>query len=930
MPRISACVIVKNEEKNIERWLSCAKQLADEIIIVDTGSTDRTVEMVRSAGVEPLFFEWINDFAAAKNFAIEHATGEWIVFLDADEYFMDRQIPQVKMVVNSIHENMAIDRITCQLVNMDADNNYKIQGTILTSRLFRNSVRYMGQIHEMLRPPEQGMGAAMVKDLTIYHTGYSSSVGIKKAQRNLEILENTYGTSGKVGAQAIYFADCYAVLKNFSKAAEYALQCMKIPKKDRLLPGEEYRVCITSWVTMGRPPRAVAQLIEEAIENYPKLMEFRFQKAMHMARQGKPLEGEDILREAIREYEEAPVGQDGKNLTDGSQQIYPSACVQMANICDMRLKDEETAMFYEKSLKGIPYQPVILKLWIKRLMGRLSEQEIIEKLDAIYSPESDGAFLMSVLKELPLDEVCAYYASRLSEETSLTEGITVRPLTPFERKLHRGEIEPIVEEIRNDFPRVLDMTAWVTNSMNRFSLQEEVAKLALPEVWQEALRVVRNGDSNSSEEAVRIAERIRNFVPRAVEQSPETEATEESKETEDKGFTVATSDESDDHNSEERVENKTSIIILSYNTLNMTQMCIESIRRHTENGSYEIIVVDNGSKDGSVEWLREQGDVRLIANEENKGFPGGCNQGLRIAKGSELLLLNSDTIVTPRWLDQLKEALYSSPEIGAVSCVTNSSAPVQKIDVPYGTDLNGIQPFAESYNHSNPDRWERKLMLIGFCYLFKREVYERIGGLDEAFSPGNYEDDDYSLRIRAAGWKLLLCRDTFIHHFGGGSFFKSESDQERQETQEAYNAAMAKNREYLISKWNLSQGYRIVHPWIHQYAFEKSNPRIALLDSSAGEDAYFIQARYPEARITAIARKFGDAVLLSPDFSAEFCEDIEHNAASVLRGKYDAIFCCEPLDGWENSYEFVKGLTDFLAENGKIVYWQGGNVNVFQ
>ena len=102
----------------------------------------------------------------------------------------------------------------------------------------------------------------------------------------------------------------------------------------------------------------------------------------------------------------------------------------------------------------------------------------------------------------------------------------------------------------------------------------------------------------------------------------------------------------------------TSIIILSCNTKEYTQRCIQSIRTYTEPGTYEIIVVENGSRDGSVNWLLAQPDIRMIANDENVGFPKGCNQGMRIAGGTEMLLLNSDVIVTPRWLEQLKLGLY--------------------------------------------------------------------------------------------------------------------------------------------------------------------------------------------------------------------------------------------------------------------------------
>ena len=90
--KLSACVIVKNEEKNLPRWLHCMQELADEIIIVDTGSTDRTVEIAQQAGAQVYTFVWRDDFAAAKNYAIEQATGDWILFLDADDFLLPNGI----------------------------------------------------------------------------------------------------------------------------------------------------------------------------------------------------------------------------------------------------------------------------------------------------------------------------------------------------------------------------------------------------------------------------------------------------------------------------------------------------------------------------------------------------------------------------------------------------------------------------------------------------------------------------------------------------------------------------------------------------------------------------------------------------------------------------------------------------------------------
>ncbi len=255
------------------------------------------------------------------------------------------------------------------------------------------------------------------------------------------------------------------------------------------------------------------------------------------------------------------------------------------------------------------------------------------------------------------------------------------------------------------------------------------------------------------------------------------------------------------------MSHKTSIIILSYNTLELLQLCIESIRTYTEAGTYEIIVVENASEDGSAAWLRAQEDLVCIYNEENQGFPKGCNQGLKIASGTELLLLNSDVIVTKDWLENMRRALYSASSVGAVSCVTNSCSNRQQIEVPYKT-IEDMQAFAAGYNTSNPALWEKRTTLVGFCYLFKREVFEKVGFLDERFSPGNFEDDDYSLRILQQGYDLLVCRDTFIHHFGHASFMKGYGEQDLEEKLKRSNALVERNHALLQDKWHIPEMYK--------------------------------------------------------------------------------------------------------------------------
>ena len=293
----------------------------------------------------------------------------------------------------------------------------------------------------------------------------------------------------------------------------------------------------------------------------------------------------------------------------------------------------------------------------------------------------------------------------------------------------------------------------------------------------------------------------------------------------------------------------TSIILVTYNKLEYTKQCIESIRRHTEPGSFEIIVVDNGSSDGTQDWLAEQDDVRLIANEGNAGFPRACNQGLEQASGKLLLLLNNDTLVTPRWLDGLKTALLSAPEIGAVGPVTNAASYLTSIPVPY-QDGEAMELFAEAFNHSDPSRWEERLKLIGYCLLMKREAFEKAGPLDERFGIGNYEDDDLSLRIWLAGYKLLLCHDTFIHHYGSVSFGENI-----QQFQELLNG----NSEQFMSKWGfrpeLSLNIRVDLLGMIEGEFKKKEPlRVLEIGCGCGGTLLAIKYRYPGSELFGAER----------------------------------------------------------------------------
>ncbi|EFM08966.1 glycosyl transferase family 2 [Paenibacillus curdlanolyticus YK9] len=239
----------------------------------------------------------------------------------------------------------------------------------------------------------------------------------------------------------------------------------------------------------------------------------------------------------------------------------------------------------------------------------------------------------------------------------------------------------------------------------------------------------------------------------------------------------------------------TSIIVPTYNGLGLLQRLVQSIREHTNAAEtpYELIIVDNGSQDGTAQWCINE-RLTFLSLGSNEGFPAACNKGLRLAAGDRLMLLNNDIVATPNWLANLSEGLVQEPGIGLVGPVTNYASGIQQVDYPFET-LEQFVNIAREVNKPSRLKRERVMRLVGLCLLFTREVYERVGDLDERFSPGHYEDDDLCLRIRMHGYGLLLCRDALVYHEGSASF--------RHTDQDALSQLLAANRQKFIDKWGI-------------------------------------------------------------------------------------------------------------------------------
>jgi O-antigen biosynthesis protein len=237
-----------------------------------------------------------------------------------------------------------------------------------------------------------------------------------------------------------------------------------------------------------------------------------------------------------------------------------------------------------------------------------------------------------------------------------------------------------------------------------------------------------------------------------------------------------------------------SIVMLSWNAPEFTEFAVASIRANTPL-AHEIIVVDNGSDAETRERIARIPDLRVIWNAVNTGFAFGCNQGMAAARGTHVVLLNNDVIVTAGWLEALIAVQQNNPAVGCSAPRTNSIAGPQQVDaVPYH-DLAGLPAYAAARAREWRGRWTRQARVVGFCMCINRRVIGEIGGLDPRYGTGNFEDDDYCMRMRAAGYDIAVCEDAFIHHFGSATFKRNAVD---------YRATIEHNKEIFAARWNVT------------------------------------------------------------------------------------------------------------------------------
>ncbi len=250
------------------------------------------------------------------------------------------------------------------------------------------------------------------------------------------------------------------------------------------------------------------------------------------------------------------------------------------------------------------------------------------------------------------------------------------------------------------------------------------------------------------------------------------------------------------------------IVVPVYNALDDLKLCVESLKKHTDLTLDRVVLIDDRSPDKNVfPYLKsiEQEGIIVLQNEKNQGFSGTVNRGMEYAGDRDVILLNTDTIVTKNWVDKITACAYSDPAIATVTPFSNNatlcSIPnfCEENVVPYGLT---IDEYAAIIEQRSMKKYPRITVAVGFCMFIKREVIDRVGLFDkETFQRGYGEENDFCWRAEQLGYHHVLCDDTYIYHSGTVSFQSEEKRKLIAEHErvlvERYPKQVQKNAEYV-------------------------------------------------------------------------------------------------------------------------------------
>ncbi len=380
-------MIVKNEEKYLRGCLDSVKGVVDELVIVDTGSTDSTVKIAEEYGAKIYNYEWSNDFSAARNFALSKSTGEWILYLDADERLSERSVDELKKIVSSGN----LTGCKCKVKNPDDFNgkpNY-----MRYTRLFPNnpSNRFTGAVHEQIDDSLLENGYEIIETgIEIIHTGYNVPYEEiqQKAQRNLIILKKEFEKNDSA-YNAFQLANSFSILKNYSEANRYYLLAVEGSIK------KEYKahayLNLSDYELKRHNVNGALEYLNAGLQNDPSSPLLNMLAADIYFRLYKREKALEFCKKALEENKKIHSGQSKAGLAVG---VNPEAILSKGIHYSLLTEDKSKLNFFLSELKKENER--LFNLFTKLIDNKLLSYSDTKDINGLIYPDNVEALLFLI------------------------------------------------------------------------------------------------------------------------------------------------------------------------------------------------------------------------------------------------------------------------------------------------------------------------------------------------------------------------------------------------------------------------------------------------------------------------------------------------------------------------------------------------------
>lgn len=508
--QISLCLIVKNEADNIKQCLENLIHVVQQIIIVDTGSTDNTVELAQSYGAEIYNYEWNDDFSAAKNFALDYANGDWIIFLDADEYFSNETVANIPKLIQLY--GSSCDGFLTQMANIDVDRNNMILDEFFTTRIFRNdkNMRYVGRIHEQINNLS-GRKNAWYKiepnKIKLYHTGYSTHVIQQKCARNLKLLQEEFNENQENIDLYRYFADVYYGLGKYDQAIEFAQKDIDTGRKEMSYASRSYRVLLNSLRIQKKDFSIIEKALQKAMRDFPELPDFYAEYGLLLFTNNSYDQALLGIEKAILLFENYQ-GIETSSLGVNINYVYDV----LGRIYEYKHQYKAAIDLYQKILKKDKYnQSVFERLY--RLIYKEDSVYCIAFLNSLYDKqnEEDLTFLIQKMQKIQRNKILAYYLQAMNHllKLDIVDVLALECVGSYERG-RQSLLKDITGDLfdaacsailLNDYSKIKDTIEFFSGSYKKIILRfyGEVCNLITTkdfEIYQKILLFILQADEN--------------------------------------------------------------------------------------------------------------------------------------------------------------------------------------------------------------------------------------------------------------------------------------------------------------------------------------------------------------------------------------------------------------------------------------------------